>query len=58
MSYKYRLVISNKNGIIIKRFMGNDCDVLTERFEMWAIKSGYDRYEMIKHFEYVQHVNY
>ena len=54
--YIYRLVVTHK-GIIVKRFLGNDPNELTERFEMWFIKQGYDRSDIATYLEYVQHAN-
>ena len=55
--YRYRLVVTN-NNIIVKRFLGNDKNVLQERFETWFIKQGYDRNNINTYMEYVQHANY
>lgn len=66
MSYKYELVAYKKTaseeygncGIKIKRFIGNDINALKERFEMWFIKQGYDREEILLHIGEIQHIGY
>ena len=41
----------------IKAFLGNDEAEVTERFERWVIKQGFDRNETEVHIESVQHAN-
>ena len=57
MTYRYE-VIAYINGIKVKRFIGNDLDELVERFEMWFIKTGYDRNDLFLYKGEIQHSGY
>ena len=60
-SYIYRLyVIDKRTNIIIKTFLGNDKNVMIERFEKWFIKSTFEgtRDDINLMFDEVQHVGY
>lgn len=60
-SYIYRLyVIDKRTSIIIKTFLGNDKNVMFERFEKWFIKSTFEgtRNDIDLMFNEVQHVGY
>ena len=65
-SYIYELTVDEKRyneeygnySVQVKRFLGNDVNVLKERFEMWFIKSPYDREDITVHVGYVQHAGY
>jgi hypothetical protein len=56
-SYRYE-VIAYINDIKVKRFIGNDIDDLIERFEMWFIKTNYDRNELFLYKGEIQHAGY
>lgn len=58
MSYTYELIVYTNDWKKIKRFIGNDLNELTERFEMWAIKSSYPREDMRIYKGYIQHAGY
>ena len=66
MSYKYELIVGEKRyseehgncSVKIKRFLGNDVNILKERFEMWFIKSPYDRDDIDVYIGEVQHAGY
>ena len=65
-SYRYELIVFEKShdeeygnvGIKIKRFIGNDINVLKERFEMWFIKQLYDQEEIDIYTDEIQHAGY
>lgn len=65
-AYKYELIVYHKvydkeygnTKIKIKRFLGNDINILQERFEMWFVKQPYDREDTYIHIGEVQHANY
>ena len=57
MSYRYE-VIAYINGAKVKRFIGNDLNELLERFEMWFVKSPYDRENLWLYTGEIQHVGY
>lgn len=61
-SYKYELKVYVPAGEglskRVKRFIGNDENTLAERFEMWVIKSGYDRNELQTRIDEIQHAGY
>lgn len=56
-SYKYELEVY-VNNVKVKRFLGNDLNILHERFEMWFIKSPYDRNDVYVYKGEVQHAGY
>jgi hypothetical protein len=56
-SYRYELEVYIK-GRKVKRFIGNDMNALIERFEMWFIKSGYDREDLSLYKGEIQHAGY
>ena len=58
MSYTYELIVYTNDWKKIKRFVGNDLNELTERFEMWAIKSNYPREDMKIYKGHIQHAGY
>lgn len=57
MSYRYELIVLF-NNIQVKRFIGNDLNVLAERFEMWFIKQPYDRNDITIYRGEIQHAGY
>lgn len=56
-SYRYE-VIAIINGIKVKRFIGNDIYGLLEKFEMWFIKTSYDREDLFLYKGEIQHAGY
>ena len=66
MSYRYELIVYKKSiheqhgeiGHKVKRFVGNDSNLLYERFEKWFIKQPFDREEIFLHFGEIQHIGY
>ena len=57
MSYRYE-VIAYINMVKVKRFIGNDLNELLERFELWFIKTSYDRNELYLYKGEIQHSGY
>lgn len=65
-SFRYELVVCKKSfskefgniSVKIKRFLGNDIDELTERFEKWFVKQPYDRNDIEIYTGEIQHANY
>lgn len=58
--YIYRLyIIDKRTNYVIKTFLGNEKDIMLERFEKWFIKSNFDGdySDIEKTFDYVQHAN-
>ena len=56
-SYRYELEVYIKSRKV-KRFIGNDMNALIERFEMWFIKTGYDREDLFLYKGEIQHTGY
>ena len=56
-SYRYEVEVYI-NGVKVKRFIGNDLDELTERFEKWFIKTSYDRNDLFLYRGEIQHAGY
>lgn len=64
-TYTYRLTVGKKefdkdfgNVVIrIKAFLGNDKNLLYERFEKWFIKQSLMREDIVVDVENVQHAN-
>ena len=65
-SYRYELIVYKKErsdefgkiGRKIRRFIGNDLNLLQERFEMWFIKQPLDREEIDIYTGEIQHIGY
>ncbi len=57
MSYRYEL-IAFINSHKVKRFIGNDQNELREKFEMWFIKTSYDRENLFLYEGEIQHASY
>lgn len=52
--YTYKLMVTNKSTLV-RTFYGNDTNELQERFELWFVKTGYDRADVETRLDYVQH---
>ena len=57
MSYRYE-VVAYISGKKVKRFIGNNLNELLERFELWFIKTSYDRHDLWLYKGEIQHIRY
>lgn len=58
MSFRYEIIAMTKEGLKLKRFIGNSLEELQERFESWVMRSGYPREDMRIYRGEIQHAGY